>query len=70
MLRRQEGLLLAREPRRTGLGLALLVVAMILLSLWTRGVDTIPDPTCELWRLPGAGHLVYDHYILVLGGVA
>ena len=32
-----------------GLGLALLVVAMILLSLWTRRVDTIPDPTCELW---------------------
>ena len=32
-----------------GLGLALLVVAMILLSIWTRRVDTIPDPTCELW---------------------
>jgi len=47
-----------------GLGLALLVVAMILLSLWTRRVDTIPDPTCELWTgdCPGAGHLVYDNY--------
>ena len=22
---------------------------MILLSIWTRRVDTIPDPTCELW---------------------
>ena len=32
-----------------GLGLALLVVAMIMLSIWTRRVDTIPDPTCELW---------------------
>ena len=33
-----------------GLGLALLVVAMILLSIWTRRVDTLPNPKCELWR--------------------
>ena len=32
-----------------GLGLALLVVAMIVLSIWTRRVDKIPDPTCEYW---------------------
>ena len=48
-----------------GLGLALLVVAMILLSLYTRRVDTIPDPTCELWTgdCMGGGHSVsYDLY--------
>ena len=47
-----------------GLGLALLVVAMILLSLYTRRVDTIPDPTCELWTgdCPGGEHLAYDKY--------
>ena len=46
-----------------GLGLALLVVAMILLSIWTRRVDTIPDPTCELWTgdCLGGGH-VSDKY--------
>ena len=32
-----------------GLGLALLVVAMILLSIWTHRVDKLPDPKCEYW---------------------
>ena len=47
-----------------GLGLALLVVAMIMLSIWTRRVDTIPDPTCELWtgNCLGGGEPNYDNY--------
>ena len=47
-----------------GLGLALLVVAMILLSMHTRRVDTIPDPTCELWTgdCLGGGHPNDDNY--------
>ena len=33
-----------------GLGLALLVVAMIILSIWTRRVDTLPNPSCaKIW---------------------
>ena len=33
-----------------GLGLALLVVAMIVLSIWTRRVDTLPNPSCaQIW---------------------
>ena len=47
-----------------GLGLALLLVAMIILSIWTHRVVTIPDPTCELWtgNCLGGGHPNHDNY--------